>query len=381
MRGQAVRLCGSRNTRSGRPCRLPAGSCPYPHHRLPDVVSGAGLLQPQYASLNVLDASALLGQMADTGGMAGQPDEFELLLTTAGESTGITRPDLVRDYYLSRALHRLSSSTDATGRLFREQKSSALSMSVCAFGGETSLVSAWQISSRYSQDLDLVCMMSADASKHAKKRMHSRVWRTAADACNASKADVVFLPAGKERFQSVLVPAGKSGIVLKVESTIEEADETLLAPRSVVSLMGRHATADQIARFPELGGFIVPCVVPAYTAANKFDALHRRSNDPEQIATRARDVYDLCQIACSDHAEEVRRRLPALAQRAADTTLRPVVPRPGGGYKNSPAFLHGNDANTALRQAYDWFAATTASVVPPPPFVEAVEWAVSLDAE
>ena len=49
-----------------------------------------------------------------------------------------------------------------------------------------------------------------------------------------------------------------------------------------------HSTDADITQFPELGGFELLCIRPAWTAANKFDALHRRAASGDHKGVRGR---------------------------------------------------------------------------------------------
>ncbi len=152
--------------------------------------------------------------------------------------------------------------------------------------------------------------------------------------------------------------------------------------RIVVSQMGRVASVEQLRQFPELGGFEVECVTPAYTALNKFDALHRRAalGHHDGIAQRGRDLYDLARIALSEHARQVRPLLDAAAERVArPLSRRRPVARPADGYAASPVFAAGTPACEALRSGY---TEAVAELVwgTAPAFEDAIELAVSLDA-
>ncbi len=168
---------------------------------------------------------------------------------------------------------------------------------------------------------------------------------------------------------------------LKLETTVEDDGDGIWEHHEVMSLMGRHATPEQLMAYPELGGFEMPVVTPAYTAANKFDALHRRAETGEfgGITARGRDLYDLAVIASSVHADDVRSAVPSLAERASEFLgHRHIVSRPQGGYANSLIFRRGSEAQNALRKGYE--AVEQIIWGTQPPFTEALELAASLDS-
>lgn len=142
-----------------------------------------------------------------------------------------------------------------------------------------------------------------------------------------------------------------------------------------------HCDERLLSEHPELGGFEIPCVRPAWTAVNKLDALHRRAaaGDLSGLADRARDVYDLWAVAQHhDHAHETRSQVAEWWQPAA-AQMRAPAPRPASGYGHSPAFRPGADAYHALQHGYE--RAVDATVWGhAPDFTEAAAAARSLDS-
>lgn len=309
------------------------------------------------------------------------PDLDELKLQAAAD-LGIDALNVARDYWLTRSLYAMSVSTGGTGRLDAGHRNPALSDMVCAFTGGTSLVSAWGITQRYSEDLDLLCLMDLNASASTLRRPHSIVTKHVLSACNADKRQAEIATMGKARMRRLLMQVDAIPERLKIESVVEAADSSLIETRRVTSLMGRAADESTLARFPELGGFEMPCIVPAYTAANKLDALHKRAvrGHRRGIVGRGRDLIDLACIAMSSHAEDARARVPVLAERAAETPFGDPAPRPAGGYGRSAVFAGGTTANDALRDGYQ-LALDTVWGDGLPAFDEAVELAAGLDLE
>ena len=151
---------------------------------------------------------------------------------------------------------------------------------------------------------------------------------------------------------------------------------------TIRSLIARYSDDDLEQEFPELGGFSIPCVRPAYTAINKLDALHRRAAGGELhgLRARGRDLYDLWAIAQHpEHAAEVRASVASIWESIAGQ-VRESVARPAGGYARSAAFRIGSAENEALKTGYD--NAVDATVWGHAPSFEiAVDAAVSLDDE
>lgn len=313
-------------------------------------------------------------------GLAGAPGRFETLAERAKGGLGIAAREIVRDYWLTACLFGIVSNS-SSGLMFRGGGNSE-PLARCVFAGGTSLVSAWAITERYSEDLDLLVLtVEQQPTNSAAKRALGVPTGWVASSLNLLKEKIDTRHMGDVGFRRSHLEIGGEPGFLKIETTVEPTDDALFETRTVTSLMGRFATSDDIDRFPELGGFEMPCVVPGYTAANKFDALHRRAvaGEINELAQRGRDLYDLARIASSEHASEARKLIPVVAERSsASPGRRQDVPRPQGGYANSPAFKSGSESQDALKNGY--LASTDLIWGQAPSFDEAVEMAVSLDS-
>lgn len=307
------------------------------------------------------------------------PTPLQDLARTSAAELKIGGVNIHRDYWLTRCLHALAVRTGGSGLLFAGDRNPHLREGVCAFTGGTALVTAWGITNRYSQDLDLLGLMDMEAHAGAMRRWHTAIADTAKTACGYRDHEhVASEDSAHPSFQQMTVRAGFPPAPLLIDSSIEAFDDSLFAKRAITSLMGRFASEGQKEQFPELGGFELPCIVPAYIVVNKFDALHRRSRKPHAVQMRGRDLFDIAAVSLSPHAEEVSRRIPELASRASDSPIRSVVVRPSGGYGHSPVFVKGTAAYEALRSGYE--LATHTSWDRPLPFEEAVRLAVALDS-
>lgn len=310
------------------------------------------------------------------------PPALDDLMDETIEALHLREQEVVKDYNLTRCLYRLAVETDGTGRLFPAHKSPSLAKTVCAFGGGTSLVSAWDVSRRYSEDLDVLCLMTEvdAAGRKTLRAPHRKLSRLMFAALDKPYRKDLIRHRETAGFRETKIPVEGVDSLLKIESVVQESDGSLVEQQAVTSLMGRFASAEQLAEFPALGGFEMPCVTVPYTAANKFDALHWRTTSPGS-RFRGRDLYDLHAIAQSPHADAVRARVPELADRAATSPIREKVDRPAGGYGRSIVFQPGTTANEALRKQYESTVAECVWDATPPSFEEAVAAAASLDID
>ena len=315
-------------------------------------------------------------------GLAGHPEEFETLALRTRAAIAVPHIDLARDYWLTACLRGVVVAGGADGVILTGQGRKQSPLAKCAFTGGTSLVSAWGITERYSEDLDILALvLDEDGSTSAYKRPLSVVSKWTAAAIGLGKQDMSVVHMNNVGFRRTFFNIGDDPEFLKIETTVEAYQDGLCETRPVTSLMGRFATDEELAQYPELGGFEMLCVTPAYTAANKFDALHRRAvtGDLRGLVIRGRDLYDLASIAASEHAEAARGAIPDLAARAASSPgQRENVARPPGGYADSILFRSGSESQETLRDGYERIGPLIWGDLPP--FDEAIEQAATLDA-
>ncbi len=329
-----------------------------------------------------IDESKYPGVAKGAVGFAGHPDEFKALARRAISSINVSERNLTRDYWLTACLYGVVTAGGEHGMVTSGHGRKEAPLAKCAFSGGTSLVSAWRIAERYSEDLDILALvLDKTGTNSAFKRPLSVVSKWTASAIGLGKEDTTVVHMNNVGFRRTFFTIGPDPEFLKIETTVETYQDGLCEMHPVMSLMGRFATAEQLARHPELGGFKMLCVTPAYTAANKFDALHRRAvtGDLRGLVIRGRDLYDLASIAASEHAENTRHDIPELAPRASDSPgWRANVARPPGGYGSSILFRAGSQSQEALREGYDRISPLIWGDIPT--FEDAIELATSLDS-
>ena len=310
-------------------------------------------------------------------GLASDPNRFARAVHAAVTATGLEPNLVVHDYWLVRCLYGVSGVLPHDGAVVvaePKKKQPDRRVGTWAFGGGTSLTAAWGVVERYSEDIDGSLFADEPLSRSAFANLHRRLSRAACDAVEASGHRTL----GRTVRTTEIGVGGVPGY-LRFETTMQAADDGLVAPCAVWSLIGQHSGADLASEHPEVGGFRMPCVRPEWTAVNKLDALHRRAvaDDLDGLTERGRDLYDLWAMARSEHAEVIRERTPELWERAA-SGIRTPVPRPEGGYGASAAFAPGTEASSALKHGYERAVDTTVWGHAPD-FAQAAEAARSLD--
>ncbi len=313
--------------------------------------------------------------------MAGLPHEFTVLCNTTAERLERTPAQIAKNYWLVSALHAVAIAEESCN--IRSGKTGEL-LAVTAFSGGTSLVAAWDIAERHSEDIDLLVLAAQEKLPHsALRRVLRESLKPVMSAFGSAAGQPEVIVHSNLGFKNMIIPMNDGSDEIRVESTVESSPQGLpiITRRKVVSCMGWFASEELMSQFPELGGFEMECATPEYTALNKLDALHRRAveGNYKGILGRSRDLYDLARIALTEHGKHVRPLLEASKQRVArPLSHRPMVPRPIEGYAASLVFAPGSEAYSALAKGYE---ETVDTLIwgDAPVFEEAIELAMSLD--
>ncbi len=309
-----------------------------------------------------ISSTELVAVEEGSPGLAGQPRVFAEILHKTIEYTGQDPRQITKEYWLLSSLYAIASETK--NEYIRHPTTDAI-LGKFAFGGGSSLMAGWHIVERHSEDVDLIIFASEqnvsakNVGRLLKMPLEHAVEHLEPVTQNIEKEVMV-----TRGYRSMMFDIGTARNYLKIESTLEAPEQglKLAEPRVLMSNMGKCASAEQLAEFPELGGFQMQCVTPEYTALNKFDALHRRAlmDMHESIFGRGRDAYDLACIAKTEHGLYVQRLLDASDFRnARPLSNRPNIARPKQGYSASPVFMPGTKAHAALEAGYHSAVAET----------------------
>ncbi len=312
---------------------------------------------------------------------------FNSLIDLTREATGLLRQRVFHDYWLIRGLSGVAAAIPEGGR-FREllterdirrgrTEETRPIQGVWAFGGGTCLSSAWKISPRWSEDIDAGVFMHPKASGSAFHDIRRQVTEMV--------EDFVGVPGQTSGSSSINHTEFTiyERLKVKVDHVRENlSPELIVRSSSVAGLIARHVDEPDALceQFPELGGFTLPVIHPAYIAVNKLDALHRRAATErwDALRGRVRDVYDLYHIAkLPAHADMCRSNIADWWHHTNRGT-GPMVDRPENGYGTSPIFVPGSVAYEVLNDAYSTRIEEIA-IGRPPPFDEVIAAARTLD--
>ena len=197
---------------------------------------------------------------------------------------------------------------------------------------------------------------------------------------DATGAEVEFT--GRSHVTHAWFTIGQKHRFLSVDAANQPNIKNTIHQGSSLSLMGRYATDEDLSEFPEIDKIAVPLLAVEVTAANKLLTLYwaAETRNYDLLRDRGRDLYDLACIARSVHVEQVKNRVPRLAERLGTegihkSRITDTRPRRLG---SSQAFIPDTDACRAMRQGYKE-AQQTIWGKWRPGFEEAAALAASLD--
>ena len=305
---------------------------------------------------------------------------FPGLVEECAGRLGLSEEQVKHDYWLVRCLYVMQQMLPS-GELPRAY-SNGPPVGLLTLGGGTSLSAAWNISHRYSEDIDLIL------SPHP--RMKARHFKSACQRFGLLTAKGMggrFRPSGKSRrhfFFAVDLPKGAGSVSVDISIRDTTVGPVMRQQEPITPLLARTAQPDRLRRFPEANGeFEFRTLGPCSTTMDKLLAQTALSqtNDLAGIAQRARDIYDLAAIAMQadrfeGHIGRDSRRLLQISQ-----TWRKGVDdseRPAAGFASLATFQKGTPQHAALTAGYEQVLETMVWGKRMP-LDKAVRLAVSLD--
>ena len=280
--------CGA-NTGDGGSCSNYRDTCPHPSHETS---------RPTEAFKNKAASAWKLRQPGAPGtALADDPALLARMCREASQHYNLAAELIEHDYWLIATLFAWTQTVGGS-RLRRPYLSPERQDSAgrVVFAGGTSLSAAWDVSPRWSADIDLILDPEpglSDRTLRAACKYHAvRAAAEAAATCRVTER-------GPGHF---FFEAARSSVDSRVDMTFRRLagyDPAWVATRTVFSLVGRIADQDVLDSHRELGGFKVQALGPGLTMVDKLLAqtMTASSGDPDLIRERARDIYDLACIA------------------------------------------------------------------------------------
>lgn len=280
----------------------------------------------------------------------GDPEGFVALRDRAAEDLGVAPGAVEKDYWGTEVLRSVGQPTDG--------------VSAVVFKGGTSLSKAFGIIERFSEDIDVIVVLSGEPSGN---RLKSTLRNLAARA-----GQVVGLSMEREREGRGYLNARYSypatasaaflspGVLLEMGSRGGPAPNERRVVRSFMSQTAERLDPSSLEDHPDLRPFEVTVLAPERTLAEKLAFLHHRASigDEAAMVAGARHLYDVAMIL---RRADIRDRLrgDALARLMEDVDRRSeaagwgYTARPEGGFSNSPAFASSGTTADALRRGYE----------------------------
>ena len=405
-RRRSRRKCLYSDTTTGSRCQNYADSCPHIGHRR--LVAGEAPTENRDRAEAAREAAAAdhhhVTRTAENGRIPKQGEARALprgLMTELSvqivQDTNLSAAQVARDYWLHAGLFRLSQRRIGIGcgtgartqsrprRLFRSRLSRTPLHDVL-FAGGTALVSQWDLSERFSEDIDLIVVSRDNPPGHTNTSEMSRLLADIFSDAVTDRATHDWEPSSHSPHpmltQAYAARDGDSQYA-KIDITESVADLSPWEWRPAMSMMGRYASDETLREFPELGGFSLPSLHFTITIGNKMraniDNVDRGRHD--RLRERARDLFD---IASASADPDARTEIVAHMRQCAfnaETRNDPVGQRSQAviRFPDSPALRKGTPEHDALRDGYRYVIDSLAwQPDRAPSFDDAVETARSL---
>ncbi len=368
-------LCLAKTTKGGL-CKNYSDTCPFKSHKRQSKTK-----QTLDIRQNVIGNQHNYRQKNESL-LSNRSHLFKQIIKEAEAVYGISEVMLKADYWLVKTLHswflEVGDDSIPHGYSYANQPDSTQSAGDIIFHGGTSLSAAWDITQRWSQDIDLLLSPGKDVThkkmRYACKKGAEKTGRSIGCSFKTSSRSsghyfFILRNSEKENMASVDIAFCSVKSPLWVQKV------------PVMSMIGRICDPDLLNAYPELGGFEFNTLGPGSTAMNKLLAQTETSasGDFSYITERARDVYDLACIArrADDFEGHIGRDSKALLHFAEAWSVTGQE-RPPDGFASIKSFDPSTREYEALEEGYENVMETLVwgEVMP---LNEAIALAVSLD--
>ena len=339
-------------TAQGTPCENYWDTCPHPSHKHRGARQGTSVQAPWPDQPPMTG----LGERPETR-LSDSREMFNRLVSSASDAYGLPPAMIASDYWLVRTLHawatlvgfqRVPLAYPPGGQAAGSHAGRVV------FGGGTSLSAAWNITERWSEDVDLMF----DPAEGIKPKHFKQACKAAAIKVSKSLGGG-YTPAGKGDSHFFFEIASKDGLLSNVDIVRQDmgAPPLLCQEMRVSSMVGRVADEETLRACPELGGFDVLSLGPGSTAMNKLLAQTQmsESGNLDLIRYRARDVYDLARIAAhsADLDGHIGRDSRALLHISEGWRREGMPARPPDGFASLRSFDPSTPEHAALAEGYE----------------------------
>ena len=262
-------------------------------------------------------------------------DELEVYVTRVAEATGIPPAHLEKDFWVTEVLRGASNASEATG---------------CSviFKGGTSLSKAHRIIQRFSEDVDLVVVLSEGGTSAKDSTLKTFVAAAGSTTGVEGTVDPSSATKGVKRRVTFAYPtthssALKPGVLMELGTRGGALPNRRLP---IKSLIAEHAEAvDLPIDFEEAAPVNLLVLEPVRTLVEKLILLHHAAieGDAQRRETTARHYYDVDRLLRHDGVLSDLQSNPIdlLAREVVEHSRAAELPtamRPRGGFSASPAW-------------------------------------------
>ncbi len=307
------------------------------------------------------------------------PDDLFALVGAASDATGLRPSWVEKDFWIVELLRSVAKPVEDIRAVFK---------------GGTSLSKAFGLIERFSEDVDILVVLTRERSqdfglRSIGKRMKEITERVSSDL--GIDAEDVVSDTGVKRNAHYAYPTRVVADHIPRRVFLEMGRRGSVLPPSeeatVESFVAQHALGTSLAQvddFEEFTPVMISTLPPQRTLFEKLELLHDAcSRYPEggamrSLANAGRHLYDVTMLLRSERVVQVLAADADLPMELDEDIARvsaeweySYTPRPAGGYAKSPAFDSGAESAEALRAAY---AAIRLLIYgPTPTFEECIE--------
>jgi hypothetical protein len=289
-----------------------------------------------------------------------QPDDLFALVGATSEATGMRPSWIEKDFWIVELLRSVARPIQDIRVVFK---------------GGTSLSKAYGLVERFSEDVDILVVLTRERSNDfgmgsIAGRMKEITERVSSDL--GASAEGVVSDTGVKRNAYYPYPTRVEADLIPRRVLLEMGRRGSDLPRSeakeVTSFIAQHAVgsgAASLGDFEEFTPVVISTLRPERTLFEKLELLHDAcSRFPESDAQKSlnnagRHLYDVTMLLGAESVvgtltsdTDLPRQLDEDIAKVSQEWGYSYSPRPAGGYAESPAFDASTEAAAALREAY-----------------------------
>lgn len=289
------------------------------------------------------------------------PDTLAALVARTAEATGVVEAYVEKDFWATEVLRVATRERQVP---LVDGRASAVSF---LFKGGTSLSRVYRLVDRFSEDIDLLAVFPSGVAKNARHTVLKQV-DAAVSAHLGVAGEVGSSETGVKRYTTYRYPtehsAGllKEGVVLELGSRGGTQPAASHTYRSMVAEYAIGVLGDSEEEWEEFEPFEVLTLAPERTLLEKLAGLHAMAaaRDLARLRLAGRHFYDIHQLLGDEATCDALVALgrSGVVELAADIDKHSriggfaSVPRPDGGYADSPAFTLDGEVAVAIEAGY-----------------------------